>query len=236
MTGDKLDPREQISCPRCSTRMQGQSMKKHIKNMHEGGRRRIHACPYCSASKLRTYSTFADCKKHLSDTHASCLWEDDPILRAEYAMGFKLDDWGRFHGLEGSDTDEAYLHVVRVRDRYGPFPGPLDGQPPRAPSTIRLPHLKGTTPDRNTTPTESEPTGAEGQGSDAGSEAGEGGTEGDFTGIRSRDTDTELEDTSTGWQAWWHSRAPEGTDTTTPGSPPSRGRGKRKADRGRGCT
>ena len=76
-----------------------------------GGRRRIHVCPYCSADKARTYSTFLDWKNHLSDTHHHCIEAGDSLLRAEYAAGFKLDQWGRFHELDGSENDQAYKRV-----------------------------------------------------------------------------------------------------------------------------
>ena len=124
--------------------------------------------PYCSADKAKTYSTFLDWKKHLSDTHGHCMESDDPLRREEYAAGFKLDQWGWFHELEGSETDRAYQLVRTLWKHYGRYESPGEGQPQGPPSTIRLPHTKGTTPDKDTTPMESEL---------AGSERGESGQE-----------------------------------------------------------
>ena len=120
-------------------------------------------CPYCSADKAKTYSTFLDWRNHLSAMHHTCLEDGDPLMRAEYAGGFKLDDWGQLY--EGSDTDPVYLRVKAIREQYGRYQGQVDGKPPGLPSTIRLPHIKGSTPDKDTTPTESELAGSEHGGS-----------------------------------------------------------------------
>ena len=60
------------------------------------------------------------------------------------------------------------------------------------------PHIKGSAPDKDTTPTESELAGSERRGS--GLEVGEAQEEGDdpepFMGIRSRETDTKSKDTT----------------------------------------
>ena len=117
---------------------------------------RGHVCPYCSAEKSKTYSTFQDWKNHLHDTHGQCLEYDDPLEREEYAAGFKLDRWERFHNIEGDETDRAYLRKATLRKHYGQYQGQEEGEPPGPPSTIRLPHTKGTTPDRDVTPMESE--------------------------------------------------------------------------------
>ena len=137
--------------------MQRQYMRKHNKNMHQGGRHRIHVCPYCSADKARTYSTYLDWKDHLSDIHLHCMEEVDPLLQEYYAVGFKVDQWGRFHKLDGSKTDRAYEGVRTLRKQYGKYQGQREGQPPGLPSPSRLPHTKGTTPDKDTTLMESEP-------------------------------------------------------------------------------
>ena len=136
--------REQVPCPKCGSRVQRQYMRKLDKNMHQGGRRRIHVCPYCSADKARTYSTFLDWKNHLSDTHLHCMEAGDSLLREDYAAGFKLDQWGRFYELDGSETNRAYERVRTLRKQYGRYQGQGEGQPPGPPSTIRLPHTKGT--------------------------------------------------------------------------------------------
>ena len=130
--------------------IQQQYMKKHDKNMHQVGR---------SAGKPKTYTTFLDWRNHLSGTHPTCIRDGDPLLCAKYAAGFKLEDWGWFHDLDGSDTDSAYQHVVGIRGRYGRYgryQGQVEGQSPGPPSTFRLHHIKGSTPDKDTTPTESE--------------------------------------------------------------------------------
>ena len=57
--------REQVPCPKCGSRVQGQYMRKHDKNMHPGGRRRIHVCPYCSADKASLTGRIT-CRTHIS--------------------------------------------------------------------------------------------------------------------------------------------------------------------------
>ena len=91
MSGKGAHAKEQVLCPKCGKRVHGQDMRKHKQNMHQGGRRRRRACPYCSADKAKTYSTFLDWKKHLSDTHGHCMEDDDPLWQKEYAAEFKLD-------------------------------------------------------------------------------------------------------------------------------------------------
>ena len=108
MSRQGSERREKVPCPKCGSLVQWQYMTKRDKNMHQGGRRRIHVCPYCSAHKPKTYSTFLDWRNHLSDTHHTCIQDGDPLMHAGYAAGFKLDDLGRLHKLEGSDTDSAY--------------------------------------------------------------------------------------------------------------------------------
>ena len=135
-------------------------------------------------------------------------------MRAEYAAGFKLDDWGQLHELDRSDTDSAYQQVGGIRERYRRYQGQVEGQPPGPPSTIRLPHIKGSTPDKDTTPTESELAGSDHRGSDleeSREALEEGEVQEDYTGIRSRETDTESED-------------------TTPSTPRPCRQGKRRAD------
>ena len=168
-------------------------MRKHDRRMHQGVRRRRHACPYCSAEKAKTYSTFLDWRNHLLDTHEHCLEDDDPLQWEEYAAGFKLDRWGLFHDHEGNETDRAYQRVATLRKHYGQYQGLEGGEPPGPPSTICLPHTKGTTPDRDATPTESERAGSD--HGDSGQEEGEvtqaeGDEPGPFTQMKSRDTDS----------------------------------------------
>ena len=145
MSGKGANQKEQVPCPKCGNRVQRRYMRKHDRNRHQGARRRRHTCPYCSAEKAKTYSTFLDWRNHLQDTHEHCLEDDDPLQREEYAAEFKLDRWGWFHDLEGNDTDWAYQRVVTLRKHYGQYQGPGEGKPPGPPSTIRLPHTKGTT-------------------------------------------------------------------------------------------
>ena len=122
-----------------------------------------------------------DWRNHLSDAHHTCIKDGDPLMRAEYATGFKLDGWGRLHELDGSDTDQAYRCVKTLQERYGRYQGKVEGQPLGPLSTIRLPHIKGSTP-----------AGSERGGS--GLEEGEAQEEGEdpesFTGIRSGETGT----------------------------------------------
>ena len=157
MSGKGANPQEKIPCPKYGSRVQRRNLRKHDRSMHQGVRRRRHVCPYCSAEKCKTYSTFQDWKNHLHDTHEQCLEYNDPLEREEYAAGFKLDWWERFHDIEGDETDRAYLRIATLRKHYGQYQGQEEGEPPGPPSTIRLPH---TTPDRDVTPTESERAGA----------------------------------------------------------------------------
>ena len=91
--------------------------------------------------------------------------DDDPLDREENAAGFKLDRWERFHHIKGDETDRAYLRIATLRKHYGRYRGKVQGEPPGPPSAIRIPHIKGTTPDRDVTPAESEFAGSEQEGS-----------------------------------------------------------------------
>ena len=165
MSGKGANPKEQILCPKCGSRVQRRNMRKHERSVHQGVRCRRHVCPYYSAEKCRTYSTFQDWKNHLQDTHEQCLVDDDPLQREEYAAGFKIDRWERFHNIEGDENDRAYLRIATLGKHYGQYQGQEEGEPPGPPSTIRLPHTKGTTPDKDVTPTESERAGSDHGGS-----------------------------------------------------------------------
>ena len=185
--------KEQIPCPKCGSRVQRRNMRKHDR----------------STEKAKTYSTFLDWRNHLLDTHEHCLEIDDQLQREEYAAGFKLDLWRQFHDLEGNETDRAYLRVATLRKHYGQYQGPEEGGPPGPPSTIRLPHTKGTTPDRDVTPTESERAGSD--HGDSGKEEGEvkqaeGDEPGSFTQMKSRDSDSGSEDTTLGRDSWRSAR------------------------------
>ena len=156
----------------------------------------------------------------------------DLLLREDYAAGFKLDQWGRFHELDGSETDQAYERVWILQKRYQ---GQGEGQPMGPPSTIRLPDTKGTMPDKDTTLTESELAGCE--RGESGPEEGEvqqeeGDDPGSFTKIQSRETDTESEDTTSGRESWMSAR---GREKVLPTTPWPQGRGKCPMDRGGGA-
>ena len=146
-----------------------------------------------------------DWKNHLHATHGQCLEDDDPLDQEEYAAGFKLDRWERFHDIKGDETDRAYLRIATLRKHYGRYQGQVQGKPRGPPSTIRLPHIKGTTTDRDVTPTESEWAGSEQEGS--GQEEGEitqteGDEPGSFTQMRSKDSDSGSDDATTGRDSW----------------------------------
>ena len=234
MSGKGANPQEKIPCPKCGSRVQRRNMRKHKRSVHQGVRRRRHICPYCSAEECKTYSTFQDWKNHLHDTHGQCLEYDDPLEREEYAAGSKLDRWERFHDIEGDETDRAYLRIATLRKHYGQYQGQEEEEPPGPQSTIRLPHTKGPTPDRDVTPTQSERAGSEQGGS--GQEGGEitqteGDEPGSFTRMRSKDSDSGSDDTTTGRDSWRSARTKEAVVLTTPRP---RGRGKRRSDRGGG--
>ena len=142
---------------------------KHEKAPEEPARRGTATkarLPFLFAGVHKTYSTFQDWKNHLHTTHGQCLGDDDPLDREEYAAGFKLDRWERFHHIEGDEDDRAYQRIATLRKHYGPYQGGVKGEPPGAPSTIRIPHTKGTTPDREVVPAESEFAGSDQDGSD----------------------------------------------------------------------
>ena len=211
--------------------MQRRYLRKHERSQHQGVRRRRHACLYCTAEICKTYSNFQDWKNDLHATHGQCL---DPLKREEYAAGFKLDRWERFRDIKGDRTDRAYLRIATLRNHYGRYQAQVLGEPPGPPSTIRLPHIKGTTPDQDVTPTESEWDGSEQEGS--GQEEGEitqteGDEPGSFTQMRSKDSDSGSEDTTTGRDSW---RSARDRETVVLSTPRPRGRGKRRQDRGGG--
>ena len=132
MTGKGANPQEQIPCPQCGRHVQRRNMKKHQRSQHDGVRRRRHACPFCLPGVHKTYSTFQDWKNHLHTTHGQCLGDDDPLDREEYAAGFKLDRWERFHRTAGG----------RIPRRKGAEAGvgPVQPQPRRraGAGTIRV--------------------------------------------------------------------------------------------------
>ena len=219
MSGKGANPQEKIPCPKCGKGVQRRYLRKHDRSMHQGVRRRRHVCPYCSAEKYKTYSTFQDWNNHLHATHEQCLEYDDPLEQEEYAAGFKLNRWEWFHEIEG-----AYLRIATLRKHFGRYQGQEEGEPPGPPSTLRLPHTKGTTPDRDATPTESERAGSEQGGS--GQEEGEitqteGDEHGSFTQMRSKDSDLGSDDTTTGQESWRSARDKETVVLTTPRPPPS---------------
>ena len=142
------NPKEKISCPKCGNRVQRDGMRWQDRNMHQGQRKRIHVCLYCSRVNPKTYSTFNDWKKHLIDT---CLRKCEPLMEAEYAAGFKLDRWQRLHKLEGNEADPLYVRIANCRRKLGRMQGGPRDEPP-----IRLHHTKGETPDKDLRPTELE--------------------------------------------------------------------------------
>ena len=175
---------------------------------------------------------FHDWKRHIWDTHPTCLvGEEDPLFVEEYTAGFNLDSWHRLHGITGDELDQLFLRVSRLRNDYGQYQGKREGTKTPAPgpaSTIRLPNSKGATPNRHQTPTGLELADSEIGGTDF-EESGDGQEVGEvqdqeedvFTGIGRRGSDSESDNTSHGWDA--RSReAPPATPV-----PRSRGWGKK---------
>ena len=71
-------------------------------------------------------------------------------------QGGCLSSWiggGGYTNSEGNDVGRA---DPELRADYRTYPGKTEGRSPGPPSTIRLPHTKGETPDKDLTPTESE--------------------------------------------------------------------------------
>ena len=191
--------------------------------------------PFCLPEVHKTYSTFQDWKNHLHTTHDQCLEDDDPLDREEYAAGFKLDRWERFHHIEGDENDRAYQRIATLRKHYGPYQGGVKGEPPGAPSTIRIPHTKGTTPDREVVPAESEFAGSDQDGSDQ--EEGEitqteGEGSGTFTQMRPRDSDSGSDETTPGRESW---RSARGQELVVLSTPRPWGRGKCRPERREGA-
>ena len=80
--------------------------------------------------------------------------EDNPLFLEEYASGFKVDSYYRFHGITGDELDQLFLQlwVSRLRNDYGPYRGKKEGtETPDSgpPSTISLPYSKGATDPRS---------------------------------------------------------------------------------------
>ena len=235
MSGKGANQQEQVPCPKCGKRVQRRNLKKHQRSQHDEVRRRRHACPFCKPDVCKTYSTFQDWKNHLHTTHDQCVEDDDPLDREEYAAGFKLDRWERFHHIEGDETDRAYQRIATLWKHYGRYRGKVKGEPPGTPSTIRIPHTKGTTPDREVAPTESEFAGSEPEGSDQ--EEGEitqreGDGPGAFTQMRPRDSDSGSDNTTPGRESW---RSARGQELVVLSTPRPRGRGKRRPERREGA-
>ena len=116
--------------------------------------------------------------------------------------GRRAPDGGGSPRMAERARDKARNNIRALREQYSRYQGPVEGQPQGPLSTIRLPHIKGSTPDRDVTPTESEPVGSESGGSGV-EEKEEAQKEGEsYTGIQSRETDTELGDTTPGRESW----------------------------------
>ena len=119
-------------------KVQRRYLKKHERSQHDGVRQRRHACPFCTAEICKTYSTFQDWKNHLHTTYGQCMEDDDPLDREEYAAGFKLDRWERFHHIKGDETDRAYLRMADTGVKYGG--SRRDHHLPSAFRTLRVRH------------------------------------------------------------------------------------------------
>ena len=127
MSGKGANPQEQVQCPKCGKRVQRRYLRRHERSVYQGVRRRRHACPYCTAEICKTYSTFQDWKNHLHATHKQCLEEDDPVEREEYAAGFKLDRWERFHDIKGDIRPGLSAHSHPAETLW-PIPGSSTGR------------------------------------------------------------------------------------------------------------
>ena len=109
------------------------------------------------------------------------------------------------------------------------------GSHPGTPSTIRIPHTKGMTPDREVVLAESEFAGSDQEGSDQ--EEGEitqteGEGSGTFTQMRPRDSDSGSDETTPGRESW---RSARGQELVVLSTPRPRGRGKRRPERREGA-
>ena len=128
-------------------------------------------------------------------------------------------------GRPGLSADRYFAEAL------WPIPGRSQREPPGAPSTIRIPHTKGTTPDREVVPAESEFAGSDQDGSDQ--EEGEitqteGEGSGTFTQMRPRDSDSGSDETTPGRESW---RSARGQELVVLSTPRPGGRGKRRPER-----
>ena len=221
MSGKGANPKEQTPCPKCGSRVQRRNMRKHERSVHQVVPRRRHVCPYCSAEKCRTYSTFLDWRNHLQDTHEYCLEDDDLLHREEYAAGFKLDRWDRERpGLS------AHRHSAKAL-----WPVPGSGRGRAAGTTVYHPppHTKGTTPEVTLMGSERAGSDHEGSGQEEGEVTqAEGDEPGSFTQMKSRDLDSGSDDSTPGRDSW---RSARGKETVMLTTPRPRGRGKRRMER-----
>ena len=131
--------------------------------------------------------------------------------------------------------DRSGLSANTLRKHYGQYRGKVKGEPPGTPCTIRIPHTKGTTPDREVVPAESEFAGSKQEGSDQ--EEGEitqteGEGSGTFTQMRPRDSDSGSDETTPGRESW---RSARGQELVVLSTPRPRGRGKRRPERREGA-
>ena len=133
--------------------VQRHRMKRHDRSKHQGAWRRVQVCPFM-AEKMST--TFQDQKNHVVNTGGSCLVnvEDNPLLQQGYGqvscwtsgtgstrsvVKRKMRDtngWLRGDMHTGSTTGRRAMSSIGNPDPLGPL------------TLIRLPHIKGNTPER----------------------------------------------------------------------------------------
>ena len=168
--------------------------------------------------------------------------EDDALLQEEYAAGFKLDQWYRFHSINGDETDQLFLRVSRLRDNYEPY-DPRKGEGPETPAPGPLSLLclpQGSTPDQHQTPTGSELADSEVGGTDL-EESGDVPEESEvqgqdievFMSIRERDSDSESEDACRGRDLWRDACGQEASKESAEPVPRPRGLSRGTAKRPR---
>ena len=231
------NPKEKIPSPNCGNRVHRDGKRCHDRSMH-GEQKETHTCVRVLLQRDAEDVLYLRRLEKAYQGHVPNLsgrGDKDPFFVEEYAAGFKLDGWYRFHGITEDELDQSFLRLSRLRHDYGPYQGKREDtgtSAPDPPPTIRLPHSKGAMPDRHQTPTGSELADREIGGTDwegTGEELEEGEVQGSLHGALIQSLMMQAVAGTHGGMPG-HGKVPRRHQF--PGD--TRGRGKRRQERGRG--